>query len=167
MTKKFRNTREAVGVFHNFNEMQKAIAELEISGFERRHISVLGSETAMREKFGRTQEKPEQLENHPEAPRSPNVAPEEVGVAQGVIVVGSTAIGIAAAAIASGGFAIPGAAITSVIVGGVGGTVVGGILAKVLGDKYADFFQKQIDKGGLLLWVQTENAEKEKKHHMF
>jgi hypothetical protein len=161
MTENNVTIREAVGVFDDLEKMQEAIAELETLGFERRHISVLGSEAAMKDTFGKPQKSPEKLEDNSNAPRSANIAPEDVGVAQGVIVGGGTAAGIAAAVVASGGLLVPGAAITSVIVGGVGGVAVGSVFAKILGDKYSEFFQKQIDKGGLLLWVQTDTIEKE------
>ena len=44
--------REAVGVFHNADEMEAAIEELEESGFDRAEISLLASQDAVHEKLG-------------------------------------------------------------------------------------------------------------------
>ena len=48
---KKNNIKETVGIFDNNDKLQEAIDELSISGFERYEISVIGSETAMRQKF--------------------------------------------------------------------------------------------------------------------
>ena len=53
--------------------------------------------------------------------------------------------------------------VTTAAIGGLGGGAVGGLLAKVLGDEYSDFFERQIKSGGLLLWVKTPTREKEEK----
>ncbi|MCD6035079.1 MAG: hypothetical protein K0R63_820 [Rickettsiales bacterium] len=153
--------REAVGVFNNLDEMQAAIDELELQGFERRHISVLGSEGAVEEHFGQPHIKPEELEDNPETPRSIKVKPQELGIAQGALVGGTMYAGVVAAILAAGAFTPPGALVTTAIMGGVGGAALGGLLAKLLGDEYANFFQKQLDAGGLLLWVATPDLEKE------
>ena len=58
---------------------------------------------------------------------------------------------------------MPGAAITAIIIGGLGGTAAGAVLAKIMGDRYKDHFEKQIDAGGLLLWVRTPTQDLEKR----
>ena len=154
--------REAVGVFSDPDSLQNAVNALETHGFERRLISVLGSESALKKKFGTTEISAQALEDHPDAPRSPDVKKEEIGVGQGVLVGGGMFLGIVAAALASGGVAIGGtAAPLAVIIGGAGGAGVGAGLAKLLGDKYTAFFNHQIERGGLLLWVATPTPEME------
>ncbi len=154
--------REAVGLFQDHDKMQDAINELETSGFARREISVLGSEEAVKERYGTKHMPPEALEDAPNVPRSPKPKPEEVGIAQGVLIGGGAYVGVVAAVLATGGAAIP-AMVTTAAIGGLGGGAVGGVLAKVLGDEYSDFFERQIESGGLLLWVKTPDKEKEEK----
>lgn len=155
--------REAVGVFDDFGRMQKAIGALETSGFDRRHISVLGSEQALKEQFGTTEIRTRKLEDNPKTPRAANVKQEELGIGQGVLVGGGVLTGVVAAIIAAGGLSVPGTLVPTVLAGGVGGGVAGGVLARLLGNKYAEFFQEQIERGGLLLWVQVPTPELEQR----
>lgn len=154
--------REAVGVFDNYEEMEKTIEALQIAGIGRRHISVLGSQMAVEKKFGSTHVKTDVLADHPDAPRSPDIQQEELGIGQGALVSGGLLFGVVTAVIASGGLAVPGI-VTTAVIGGTGGAMVGGLLAMLLGEKYVEFFQSQIDEGGLLLWVNTPTAEMESK----
>lgn len=158
-----QSIREAVGLFHDHDKMQDAINELEMSGFGRREISVLGSEEAIKKKYGTKHVPPRALEDNPDVPRSSKPKPEEVHMAQGALIGGGVYIGVAAAVVAiGGGVAIP-ALVTTAAVGGVSGGVVGGLLAKLLGDEYAGFFRRQLESGGLLLWVKTPTREKEER----
>ena len=154
--------REVVGLFHDHDRMQNAINELEVSGFDRREISVLGSEEAVQKRYGAKHVAPEALEDDPTAPRSPKPKHEEIGIAKGALIGGGAYVGVVAALLATGGTAIP-AMVTTAAIGGLGGGAVGGLLAKVLGDEYSDFFERQIKSGGLLLWVKTPTREKEEK----
>jgi hypothetical protein len=154
--------REAVGVFDNHSSLENAIEELEISGFARREISVLASEKAVKERFSRPHVKTKLLEDNPDAPRSPDIKEEELGIAQGVLVGSGIITGTVAAIFAAGGIVAPGL-VPIVIVGSAGGGIAGIVLAKLLGNKYAEFFQHQIDQGGLLLWVNTSNPKLELK----
>jgi hypothetical protein len=162
MTKDY-SVREAVGIFDGYDQMEKTIEALQRDGFGRHQISVLGSEAAVKEKFGARHVKTELVEDHPDAPRSPNIKKEELRLAQGLPVGGGLLTGVVAAVIMSGGgVAVPGI-VTTAVVTGAGGTVVGAYLAKLLGDKYAEFFQNQINQGGLLLWINTPNMAMEAK----
>ncbi len=150
---------ELVGVFDDQESLQNAIAELELAGFDRRHLSVLGSDKALESQFGTAQIDRQSLEDSACAPRRMEVKKQEVGVAQGVLIGGGMLVGVIGAIVATGGLALPGAIVTTVAVG-TGGGAVGAVLAKILGDKYGEFFQKQIDQGGLLLWVNlTDTAQ--------
>jgi hypothetical protein len=46
------------------------------------------------------------------------------------------------------------------LAGGAGG-LIGGILAKLVGDRHAEYLQEQLEHGGLLLWVRTRDAAHE------
>ncbi len=154
--------REAVGVFDDYDRLQDAIAALGSANFGRHQISVLGSEEAVKDRFGQQQTPAQMLKDNPDAPRSMNIAPEELGVAQGVLMGAGIYAAVGAALLATGGMALPGAIVTTILVG-AGGGAAGAVLAKMLGQKYAEFFQKQIDKGGLLLWVEVPDKEREEK----
>lgn len=160
MTENNEYIREVVGVFHDHEKMEHAINELGVSGFDRSKISVLGSEDAVKKIYGTRQLSPDLLADDPAAPRSPKIKREELGIAQGVLVGGAAYVGVTAAILASGGVAAP-ALVTTAAIGGIGGGTIGAILAKVLGDEYATFFEKQIKGGGLLLWVRTLDAEED------
>jgi len=158
--KEYNTIREAVGVFDNYDSMHQAVNDLEINGFERRQISVLGSQKALEESFGSKDVKTELLADNPNVPRGTDIKKEELGIGQGVLVSGGIVVGVVGSILLSGGIAAPGL-VTTMIAGGMGGTVVGGVLAKLLGDKYAEFFGRQIANGGLLLWVQTPSIDDE------
>lgn len=154
--------REAVGIFDDYDQLEQAIEALQVGGFARHHISVLGSDGAVKERFGAPHVQTGLLEDHPDAPRSPDIKKEELAIAQGALMSGGMLTGMAAAFIAAGGLAVPGL-LATVLIAGTGGTAVGAVLAKLLGDKHAEFFQKQIDHGGLLLWVATPDVAAEGK----
>lgn len=162
MNQQKEKIREAVGIFDAYDQMEETIGDLQISGFARHQISVLGTEAAVKERFGAPHVKTELLKDNPDAPRSPDIKKEELGIAQGLLIGGGTVTGVVGAVIASGGLAVPGAVMAAAL-GGAGGITAGGVLAKLLGDKYAEFFQKQIDQGGLLLWVNTPDKDAETK----
>src|SRR6266480_6151673 len=48
------------------------------------------------------------------------------------------------------------------LAGGAGG-LIGSILAKWVGDHHAHYLQAQMDRGGLILWVRTWDAEDERR----
>lgn len=160
--KQTKTVREAVAVFDDLDKLQEAVNDLETAGFDRRHISVLGSEKAVSEKFGTEHPFMRAIEDSPEAPRAPAVKLEELGVAQGILVGSGLLAGVFAGVLASGGMALPGAMVTTLLIG-AGGTAAGAGLAKLLGDEYAEFFDKQIEAGGLLLWVSTPDKDMEDK----
>lgn len=146
--------REAVGVFDNYEQLHETIKDLETSGFGRRQISVRGSDAATKEQYGRDAVEPEQLEDDSRAPRSPIIGLEELGIAQGVLIGAGMYIGAALAF-----YAVPeqstGASIATAVAATVLGALVGAALARYLGRQYKNFFLKQEDRGGLVIWVET------------
>jgi hypothetical protein len=48
------------------------------------------------------------------------------------------------------------------LAGGAGG-LIGGIVARLVGDHQAQHVQEQLDHGGLLLWVRTWTPDDEKR----
>jgi hypothetical protein len=92
------------------------------------------------------------------------VSTEAIGGAEGGLIGGLMYVGAAAAAgavVVSGGTLAAGI-IAAVLAGGAGG-LIGSILAKWVGDHHAHYLQEQMDRGGLLLWVRTWDAEDERR----
>jgi hypothetical protein len=69
---------------------------------------------------------------------------------------------VAAGTVLISGGAIVAALVAATLVGGAGG-IVGGLLAKWLGDSQTHYLQRQIEHGGLLLWVRTRDAKAEER----
>jgi hypothetical protein len=159
-----QTVREAVGVFHQPENLQAAIDELLQSGFHRAELSLLASDHAVSQKLGHRYRKVSSLEDDPVIPRAAYVSPEAIAGAEGGLIgvlmyVG--AIAAAGAVVASGGTltaAIVGAALS----GGVGG-MIGSLLAGWLGEEHGRALQDQVDRGGLLLWVRTWDAADEER----
>jgi hypothetical protein len=148
--------REAVGVFHNADEMETAIEELEESGFDRAEISLLASQDAVREKLGHAYADAKSLEDSALAPRTAFVSTESVGDAEGAVLGGLMYVGAlvaAGAVVASGGSF--GALLAATVTGTASGGLIGGALAALVGKQHADSLQEQLDRGGLLVWVRT------------
>lgn len=155
--------REAIGVFSRSDDLQDAIDELLSSGFNRADLSLLAGEQAVEEKLGHWYEKVGGLADDPTIPRTAYVSTQAIGDAQGGLIGGLMLVGAMAAAgavVASGGTLAATIAATAAV-GGAGG-LVGSILAKWIGDHHAHYLQEQLDRGGLLLWVRTWNAEDER-----
>jgi hypothetical protein len=159
-----RTVREAVGAFDRPESFQSAIDDLLSSGFDRAELSLLASERAVEEKLGHRYEKVSALADDPTVPREAYVSTEAIGGAEGGLIGGLMYVGATAAAgavVISGG-TLATAIGATMLAGGVGG-LIGSILAKWVGDHHAHYLQEQMDRGGLLLWVRTWDAEDERR----
>jgi hypothetical protein len=110
---------EAVGVFKNQESFQKAFYDLRMVGFSRYDLSVLGSEEALKEKFGDAYLRAKDMEDNPHVPRAAFVSEEATGEMEGVIIGGAFFIPsyIAMAAMAAAGGAATATAAAVAIVG--------------------------------------------------
>lgn len=155
--------REAVGIFQDAAQLQAAIDELQIHGFMRQEISVLAGENTVQEKLGHLYKRIEQAEDDPKAPRMVFVSNEEISVAKAAAIGVPLFIAAASAAgvvVASGGLLLD--AIIYAATAGVVGAGVGSMLATFIAKKRAEYLQKQIDHGGILLWVHLRSPDVEK-----
>ena len=156
--------REAVAVFHDQQTFQAAVDDLLNAGFDYGDISLLAGEKAVEQKLGRYYEKISDLEDDPDVPRVAYADRDSLVEGRTALVGGLGYIGAVAAAgavVATGGtlaMAIAGA----VIAGGSGG-LIGTLGARWLGRDRANDVQKQLEKGGLLLWVRLRDKEVERK----
>ncbi len=155
--------REVVGVFSDAASLQDAIDELLTSGFDQAELSLLAGEDAVVEKLGHKYEKVEDIEDDASVPRAAYVSRESIGAAEGILMSSLLYIGTFAAAsavLASGGALAT--AIAGAVVGGGGATLIGSALGKLIEEHHAAYLQQQLEHGGLLVWVRTWNAGREK-----
>ncbi|MGM0585876.1 MAG: hypothetical protein ACQEUZ_14625 [Pseudomonadota bacterium] len=152
---------EAVAVFDDAQNLQDAIYDLNIAGFNRHDISLLAREEVLEKKLGRTYWKARELEDNPDAPRASFVSEEWIGELEGYVGGGFFFIGsyIALAAIASPVAAL-GASIAAVALGGGAAGALGTLLARRIGKHHRDYYQNQVDHGGILLWVRVRDDER-------
>jgi len=156
--------REAVAVFASTDTLQGAIDDLLSSGFNRAELSLLAGEKAVEEKLGHAYEKVEQLEDDPAAPKTAYVSTEAIGDAEGALVGALVYVGavLAAGAVVATGGGVA-AVLTAAAVAGGGSGLIGAALAKLVGEAHANYLQEELEHGGLLLWVRTWDAEREKR----
>lgn len=158
-----RFVREAVAVFHDEPSLQNAVDELLVAGIDRSNLSLLASEHVVEDKLGHRYDKVAELEDDPDTPRIVYMGKDsriegESAAISGLAYIG--AVGAAGAILATGGAILP-AILGAAAAGGMGG-VIGGILARYMGAHHADYLQKQLDHGGLLLWVSVHGADQER-----
>jgi hypothetical protein len=157
-----RTVREAVAVFDHAAHLQAAIDELLSSGFNRAELSLLAGERAVREKLGH-HGSIASLADNPNAPRTNYVSPEAIGDAEGAVIGALMYVG---AMTATGAVVASGGALAALIIGttlaGGSGALIGVAMAKFIGDHHAAHLQKQLDRGGLLLWVRAWNEADER-----
>lgn len=154
--------REAVGVFDDIDTLQTALNELEENGFRREEISVLAPEAEVREKL--SQERPDlhDIMENPATPRAVFV-PQEVlreGMAAliGVPLYFGAGLGALMAVINNGNWAM---VAVGTVIGAVLGAVIGG-LGSVMAKRWWQYdIQRQLDNGGLVMWVNISRPEQE------
>src|SRR5512134_1821642 len=62
--------REAVGVFHDWKSLQAAVDDLMAQGFDRSELSLLAGEKTVEKALGHAYQRVDELEDHPDVPRS-------------------------------------------------------------------------------------------------
>jgi hypothetical protein len=156
--------REAVGIFHKVEDLQVAIEELLSSGFDRVELSLLASDHAVAAKLGKLTFREAELEDNPTVPRGVYVSAAAMGAAEGGLVGALAYVGGVATAglVALAGGPISAIVLGAVLAGGAGG-LLGTALAEFVGHRRAAYFQEQLDRGGLLLWVRTWDVHREQK----
>jgi hypothetical protein len=147
---------EAVAIFDSTDGLQGAIDELLVSGFDQADLSLLASEAAAESKLAYRYTDVHDLADDPNAPRQPYIAPESEGALKGAMIGAPMFIG---GFIAIGAIVASGGTLAAVIAGaaaaGGASALIGSFLAQRFTHAHADRIQKEIEKGGLLLWVRT------------
>ena len=147
---------EVVGVFHVADDFEAAIDRLLSSGIDRAQLSLLASERAIEDKLERHRGRVAELADDSAIPRTAYVSTAAVGDAQGALIGGLTYVGATSAigAIVMAGGTLAATLMAAMVAGGAG-SLLGSILARLVGRHHAEHLHKQIEKGGLLLWVRA------------
>ena len=156
--------REAVGVFHTWENLQAAVDELLSHGFDRSEISLLAGERFVQNKLGHVYTKVSELEDDADAPRIAFVGRDSLteGKASAIGTLGYVGAVAAVGAVVASGGALAWVILAGVAAGG-GGAALGGLLVRALGRGHARDLETQINKGGMLLWVRTRDTEHEER----
>lgn len=155
--------REAVGVFDSVEGLQAAVDDLAMAGFAQHELSLMAADETIRDRLGGVHSRVESVKQDPDMPRQAHVSPEEVGNAQGMAIGVPAYIGaiLAAGAVAASGGTALAAVAAAAAAGGAGGGL-GALLAGWVGEQREQTLRQHLDKGGLLLWVNLRDAERER-----
>lgn len=156
------DTPEAVGVFDAFEDLQQAFYDLRMVGIHHSDISLLADEKVLKEKLGKAFWRSSELEDDPRAPRAHFVSEEAIGELEGAIAGGFFFVGsyIAMAAMLTPVSTLA-ASIAAIAIGGSPAAVIGTLLAHRVDKHHKDYYTKQIEHGGILLWVRVHDKERE------
>ena len=150
---------EVAGVFRSREDLDGAVDDLLLAGFDRADIDLMASRDAVREKLGKIYIATEELPDIRSVPRQVYVARHEATGALVLVAGVLTTVGVTAAAlsiVASGG-----ALALALAASAIGGTGV--LIARHLGRERAKELETQMTAGGLVLWVRTRSAERDAK----
>jgi hypothetical protein len=150
---------EVAGVFRSREDLDGAVDDLLLAGFDRADIDLMASRDAVREKLGKIYIATEELPDIRSVPRQAYVARHEATGALVLVAGVLTTVGVTAAAlsiVASGG-----ALALALAASAIGSTGV--LIARHLGRERAKELETQMTAGGLVLWVRTRSAERDAK----
>ena len=146
--------REVAAIFDDAETLEKAVYDLETHGFDRAAFSVLSSEHAVERKLGHGYRRVEEMADEPKAPRETffskvSQLEAEYGLAPGLALVVAAGFGLGATAVT-----LP------MLIAGGGGAAAGAFLGGLIHRHHAERLQEQLERGGLLLWVNVREPRK-------
>jgi hypothetical protein len=154
--------RETVGIFFDVDHLKAAIDELVDEGFSRSEIGLLAGEHTVQRALGDFYVRTNEFASSAKAPCTAFVGNESVDDTLHALLGGLFFYGVttaAGAAVASaavlGGAAL--AAVSGVAAVGAAGAAMGLIIHK----SDANYLEEQVDEGHLLLFVRTNDVERE------
>ena len=154
--------REAVGVFHDEETLRAAADDLMLNNFDRSALSILAGHDAVARGLGHDYARVADLEDDPQTARRAYMGTDSRTIAKGVIpgvlayVGAMVAVGVIVAS--GGGMA---AALVAVTAGVLAGGLIGLGINRLIDRRHADYLRAHLDRGGILLWVNTEDADHE------
>lgn len=149
--------REVVAVFDTAEALEQAVFDLETNGFDRASFSLLASEHKVEATLGHRYRRIEEMEDEPKAPHETFFArasrlEAEFGLAPALALLGAVGVGLG-----SGPITLP------VLVAAGSGAALGAFLGRLIHRHHATQLQEQLDRGGLLLWVNVRDQAQENK----
>jgi hypothetical protein len=156
---------EAVGVFSTREALERAVDELEVSGFDRATLSILASEGTIKDRVGYLCLNPAEVSDNCHIPQRAFMETDSrVEGATAAIGIPCYIGGVAGAGVSAIGFgAATAATIAGGVVGGVVGAGLGALLAGTMVRRYVDNISDQRAEGGLVLWVSLRDDDAERR----
>jgi hypothetical protein len=157
------HVREAVGVVHSREQLEKLVERLTTAGFDRADIDLMASRDAIDRKLGTAYANSVAAAEVPGVPRRDLVLPSDE-VSSTALIFGTLisigSIGAAMPILASGG------ALAVALAAGIGGAAVAGGLAKVIRDRIVKRsdeidLENELRQEGLVIFVRVRDAERE------
>lgn len=143
--------REVVAAFDTAEALEDAVYALETKGFDRAAFSLLANEETVERKLGQRYRRVEDMEDNPAAPRETffshasrleaDILPTPLFASVGALMFAGSGFGLAA------------------LVAAGSGAVLGAALSGLLYHHNAERVREQLERGGLLLWVNVRNAQ--------
>lgn len=156
--------REVIAGFHSSDDFENAVTKLEESGFKRDAINMMASHDAVKRKLGGhfvANTKIDEDESIPQAIYDDkHDVTSEKRIAVGIpVYIGGLGAGLAV--VATGGTLAFAALIAAA--GASVGAGVGSLIARAIGKHHAEFLEKQLSLGALMVMVEVNGADDEKK----
>ncbi|MBW7852327.1 MAG: hypothetical protein H3C38_17670 [Rhodospirillales bacterium] len=156
--------REAVGAFRDVPSLEKTFDDLLTAGFAHSDISLLASDDTVKRKLGRFYVDVREAADDPQAPRRdfPSVQARTEGKGALTSMLGYIgALTAGGVTIATGGAA--GAVIAAGVLGGGALAALGAALGRAVDSQFTDDLQRQVERGGIILWVKVADADQERR----
>jgi hypothetical protein len=157
--------REAVGVFSVPEALERAVDELEVSGFDRAALSILASDETIKDRVGRLYRNIAEIADNRRVPQRAFVETDSrIEGAAAAIGIPCYIGGVAGAGVTAVGFgAATAATVAGGVVGGVVGAGLGALLAGGMIRRHVRKVSEQLAEGGLVLWVSLRDDDAERR----
>lgn len=159
---KSKTSKEVVGIFIETDALEKALDELQTSGFGRTQLGLLADDKTVSQRLGPLFRRVQSPEGDRDDPPTDWIREQSTGDAVHGLLGGLIFGGAATAAGAL--IAIVGVFGGAILTAGVGAAAVGGlgaVLATIISKDDAEYLQEQIDRGRVLLLVRTADPAEE------
>ena len=152
--------REAVGIFDDAVTLEEALADLRANGFADSDLSILAGEEAIEEKLGHGLRTAQNAEDDQWGPREPVIPAAELAGHERTM---ANAWSIMPILLGAGVVVATTGPLAAIVVGAVtAGTLLSTTLYGLVDSRYAQHLDEQLQRGRVLLWVRTVDADKER-----
>jgi hypothetical protein len=156
--------RETVGVFDDEETLEAAVDELNVAGFSEAAISVLATGAKAKGGLSRIFRSVTEIEDSSDAPQTEFVSSDSRVEGTAMLIGAPLYIGGAAGvwAVSATGGSLAFALASAVALGSIGAGI-GAILALAIHHRHVQRIREQLKLGGLILWVNTPDADTERR----